>query len=244
MPAVFTHRWFRKACSRRTAFSLFIGAVLAVLAPVFIVFTARAPDGPGEEGLVPNRSRISSPARTMYGAWFSARGKPPVIPDDRDKLMTDLCRETSWRPGHIPTLSQPPSDQQFAMFSVEEWGWPCPSVRGWSLETRNITEASGLWPVPAWARVSLPWKRADTQPYYIPGKPVWAGLFVNVVVWSAFVLLLSYSTWPFSRARALIRRAKGQCAKCGYDLRGLQTDGRCPECGWNRPQSADAQAAS
>lgn len=31
-------------------------------------------------------------------------------------------------------------------------------------------------------------------------------------------------------SREAARRAKGLCAKCGYDLRGVR-DGRCPECG-------------
>jgi len=33
--------------------------------------------------------------------------------------------------------------------------------------------------------------------------------------------------------RRMIRRKRGHCIKCGYDLRGDFSAG-CPECGWRR----------
>ncbi|MEE9129209.1 MAG: hypothetical protein V3T84_04260 [Phycisphaerales bacterium] len=33
--------------------------------------------------------------------------------------------------------------------------------------------------------------------------------------------------------RRIIRRKRGLCIKCGYDLRGDFSTG-CPECGWRR----------
>ncbi len=37
---------------------------------------------------------------------------------------------------------------------------------------------------------------------------------------------------PFA-TRRLIRRKRGLCVACGYDLRGNLSAG-CPECGWRR----------
>ena len=37
---------------------------------------------------------------------------------------------------------------------------------------------------------------------------------------------------PFT-ARRIVRRKRGHCIKCGYDLRGDLERG-CPECGWRR----------
>ncbi|HET6249689.1 MAG TPA: hypothetical protein VFE47_18515 [Tepidisphaeraceae bacterium] len=47
--------------------------------------------------------------------------------------------------------------------------------------------------------------------------------------------LILPATWLLRRRRARLRRTRGLCPHCGYDLRA--TPGRCPECG--RPKSED-----
>jgi len=64
----------------------------------------------------------------------------------------------------------------------------------------------------------------------LPLRPLWPGLIAG----SVFYALILF---PIVRApsvlRRLIRRKRGRCPKCGYDLRG-QHDAGCPECGWGR----------
>ena len=36
--------------------------------------------------------------------------------------------------------------------------------------------------------------------------------------------------------RRHIRRKRGRCVKCGYDLHG-ELDAGCPECGWGRKEA-------
>lgn len=70
------------------------------------------------------------------------------------------------------------------------------------------------------------------------GRPVprpfdWTGATANLLAWLAALGLLGSLGWVPTVARRHIRRvrvAKGQCAACGYSLRGLPAD-QCPECG-------------
>jgi hypothetical protein len=59
-------------------------------------------------------------------------------------------------------------------------------------------------------------------------RPVLPGLLVDAMVWTG--LIAGVVALP----RAAIwsrRRWRGGCPKCGYDLRGLESQAHCPECG-------------
>ncbi len=70
----------------------------------------------------------------------------------------------------------------------------------------------------------------------------WTGYLPLQVLWRGFVAdsLLYAVGWfvpigGIALARLGLRRYRGKCLKCGYDLRGDFSAG-CPECGW-RPQA-------
>ena len=67
-------------------------------------------------------------------------------------------------------------------------------------------------------------------PRGLPYRPIWPGFAANTVFYAALFWL------PFApfALRRMIRRHRGLCLKCGYDLRG-STEG-CPECGWEREE--------
>ena len=57
--------------------------------------------------------------------------------------------------------------------------------------------------------------------------PIWLGFAVNTLFYAALLWLL----WSGSSVtRRLIRKRRGWCLKCGYDLRHAEHD-VCPECG-------------
>ncbi len=60
-----------------------------------------------------------------------------------------------------------------------------------------------------------------------PRAVTWPGFLINTLVY-AVVLWFLWST-PFA-TRRLIRKRRGRCVRCGYDLRGAEHD-VCPECG-------------
>lgn len=67
---------------------------------------------------------------------------------------------------------------------------------------------------------------AETQ-RVIPWRPTWPGFLLDTVLFSAGLWLLSFG--PLI-ARRIVRRRRGRCPRCNYDLRGT-AHGQCPECG-------------
>ena len=80
-----------------------------------------------------------------------------------------------------------------------------------------------LWQRPTYAREFLGFQflaGSSGGNYRVAALPMWA--FLAAALLPAAALL---ARW---RARG-VRRRRGQCPRCGYDLRA--TPGRCPECG-------------
>ena len=61
----------------------------------------------------------------------------------------------------------------------------------------------------------------------VPLRPIWPGFAINTIFYAAILWMLWLS--PFV-VRRVIRRKRGHCIKCGYDLRGAEHE-VCPECG-------------
>lgn len=68
----------------------------------------------------------------------------------------------------------------------------------------------------------------------LPLRPAWGRFALGLVFWAAVLWLLIPG--PLY-ARRLVRRRRGRCPGCGYDVRGDFTQG-CPECGVGRGQVA------
>ena len=76
-----------------------------------------------------------------------------------------------------------------------------------------IREARGLWGwKPEWGK---------------PGATVYA----SVPLWMPFAAMVLPAGALWRRDIREARRARGGCASCGYDRRGLAADAKCPECG-------------
>jgi hypothetical protein len=72
---------------------------------------------------------------------------------------------------------------------------------------------------------------------WVPARIVWPEAVANSIFF-ATPLAVIYLTWLGVTRRIRIKR--GQCASCGYSLRGI-TSGECPECGRTRARhSRDA----
>ncbi len=63
--------------------------------------------------------------------------------------------------------------------------------------------------------------------YGFPFLPTWPDFAINTAFYAAILWLLTLG--PFT-ARRMIRRKRGHCINCGYDLRGAEHKA-CPECG-------------
>lgn len=119
-----------------------------------------------------------------------------------------------------------------AYFFYQEAGWPFRSVWGASVLSFSSLEPSDdvgvlrLTPI-SWLRpLNLPiGAKGDIE---LPTRPFWLGLGADMAihagVWSLPVLGI-----PFLRRR--LRRRRGHCPACNYDLRGSVDGSPCPECG-------------
>ena len=76
------------------------------------------------------------------------------------------------------------------------------------------------------------------QVRFLPLHPIWLGFAINTVFYAAILWMLWLS--PFV-VRRVIRRKRGHCIKCGYDLRAT-SGGGCPECGWEHPRRQTSPA--
>jgi hypothetical protein len=78
----------------------------------------------------------------------------------------------------------------------------------------------------------------------LPVRPLFPGFAINTIFYAA-VLWMLFAVPGAVRRR--VRRTRGQCASCGYSLRGHGHDdpgGKCPECGANSVAAAAAVAKS
>ncbi len=128
---------------------------------------------------------------------------------------------------------------------VEARGWPLISLRSSHIRCVNwggqvgsprvlgsVERRESAWPLPDLASSlfvehgsagSYPWKAVQQ----LPLRPMWRNFAINAAFY-AVILWLLWST-PFA-ARRLIRKRRGRCVRCGYDLRGTEHE-VCPECG-------------
>ena len=74
--------------------------------------------------------------------------------------------------------------------------------------------------VPYWLRFRPTFNR-------LPVTPIWSGFFVNACCFAALTWMLIAGPMALRR---MIRRRRGLCPQCAYDLRGTG-HAACPECG-------------
>jgi hypothetical protein len=115
------------------------------------------------------------------------------------------------------------------------------SPRGWSTvpprdAVPDLNGVAGTSDYSRWAG-GFSYFRRDKQPFSRPPVTGWYwGFLVVVVPCRAVVLVtaLAPAGWVRRwrrRRRERRRAARGQCVRCGYDLRA--SPGQCPECGYN-----------
>ena len=68
------------------------------------------------------------------------------------------------------------------------------------------------------------------EPRALPLRPIFPGFLIDTLFYGAIWFGLLFG---FGAARRGLRKRRGLCPMCAYDLRG-DLDTGCPECGWNR----------
>ena len=147
-------------------------------------------------------------------------------PDEFVPSWSDLGAPTS---EFMDIVNRSPDSLVLEVRWLHCFGWPRRSL--WSHWSR-LEDPGEPAPVYASEGYILPlvpsWGNLIPRP--LPTRPIWPGFAFNTFFYAATLWLLTLG--PFT-ARRMIRRKRGHCIKCGYDLRGDFSAG-CPECGWQR----------
>ncbi len=102
-------------------------------------------------------------------------------------------------------------------------GWPLRCLHGARLWRDQFVSAMAA---PEWLHP----RKYIFDARALPLRPIWPGFAINTIFYATILWL--FIPGPFV-LRRLIRRKRGLCVACGYDLRDNLAAG-CPECGWRR----------
>ena len=145
-------------------------------------------------------------------------------------VETDQTKAKTEHIPHIPAwslFSDPPTTRM--TLTEKSKGWPFRTLywvqtryRGKRFSTNQHVWIVQKQPWNAWIIPNTP-----GNAIYLPLAPIWSGLLLNTFFYAAILWL--FIPGPFVLRRA-IRRRRGLCVKCSYDLRGADHEA-CPECG-------------
>ncbi len=125
------------------------------------------------------------------------------------------------------------------LLDIYEVGWPSRSLQweNWLDLTIDYPQNTPSYrfegqPARTWWRSGIPvsverFGFGSGSAKRLPIHPIYFGFAINTVFYAVILSLLTLG--PFT-LRRLIRRKRGHCINCGYDLRGAEHE-VCPECG-------------
>lgn len=162
---------------------------------------------------------------------YTAAAPPLQYPSPDDEASRWQRAELlPWLDGHRPWPDPRVGDSVW----IKASGWPFRCLIC-NLSTKNAPNfGTHTWAAQGGLILSDPtipgW--ADWPPVYpriLPLRPMWPELAANSIFYGLCWWVLG-RLWGWQRARR--RRRRGRCIACGFDLAGLPSPVRCPECGW------------
>ena len=136
-------------------------------------------------------------------------------------FVTPFINLDTVKPGTIEIFTNPGFPDEIYSLALWTSGLPARSMRAEHRYANAPWERRWAWHKPA----ELSWIHAQMD-RLVPLRPIWPGFAINTIIYTAILLMLFA---PFT-ARRMIRRNRGLCIKCGYDL-GYAEHEVCPECG-------------
>jgi hypothetical protein len=150
-----------------------------------------------------------------------------VFSDDR---VETWIAPAPWRPAprwsavHEPASAAVRQRQDYVQGVERASGWPFVAMRS------DNSSLFARWPgtqlQDGW-EVRPPVQADGEAAIILPLRPIWPSFAIDVMAYGAAAFMLLFGPGFVRRA---MRRRRGACVRCGYDLRGT-TGGVCPECG-------------
>ena len=206
---------------------------------------------------------------TVEALWVAAPGSTQVyvrVGSDSIKrhLLDDESAAATFPPMfHVASSPTRPFDQTDDLWKYRSVRLACENLRtgpgvyaevyllrherGWPLRclaSESVPRPAGGWRMSGRLQgISLkPWtaKRRDfaSDQRVLPLRPMWPGFVLNTLIFGCAMWMLMMMCVLI---RSAIRRRRGRCGACGYDLRGSD-DGLCPECGGPIPSPLRGRA--
>jgi hypothetical protein len=212
------------------------GAIGGVAGPLLVDYAV-------DHGLACKQLRLDPFAKEVYRQGAFIRHVVPELSWESEALSTPMSSKRVVRPVPLWSrvrqdwISRPLSDEVGAVYWREEaygWPWPCLSLA--RVLYHQASEFEIVDGIPLSSRPDRSWDGPDgpKRVLAIPTKPYWPGLLGSWLVWTAALVALRLN---YVVPRRMLRRRRGRCPRCGYDLQG-DFDAGCPECGWNRSGSS------
>lgn len=120
------------------------------------------------------------------------------------------------------------------------WGWPMLCLKGVE-RIQHLHKPDGTIAGTTsafhgyWLAGGTPVRQRTTPAPRIrnlPLTPIWKGYLANSLFYAAVWLIIGLAATCSTRvARRTLRRRRGLCTRCAYDLKGLTPGTPCPECG-------------
>jgi hypothetical protein len=187
---------------------------------------------------------LASWSRIPMGWEYSERLAPMPKPNHAVELLSPqqlidryrgIAIEKRERPSWARSLASYENhdpDRDPKLVTVHVHGWPVPFLA----ERKIVFDSGSAVYQGAIGRQWLPSWMNGAYTQSVPLTPVLPQSFGA----SAFYAIPVYATLTLLRiGRRSLRRRRGKCPSCGYNLAGLES-GACPECGNHSPESPNS----
>ena len=162
---------------------------------------------PGRSGPLPHNA-----TKEEIDAWIDGQAI---------RVPKDIVKVPYWSRTRSPPME---SDYQAIGLWEEARGWPMRSlVWHYSRQPSNGIE------IKRWSFALSGTQGPVGLPRALPLRPIPLGFFINSLIYALCLWMLVSAPRDLRR---YFRNKRGQCLKCGYDMRGSTVDSKvCPECG-------------
>jgi hypothetical protein len=197
--------------------------------------------------------RRLEPLQERDEAWLRARGMDNAFASDwsENPIRMFWIHRARWvgLEQRVFTSQSGGPHSQFEAAAQMRAGWPSLALYGERLVDRYLERehqildrisSAGAFELD-WSQPSLLtiWRPVKHDPLstkalaFLPLRPIWPGFVIDTLFYAAIWFGVFFG---FASAKRAIRRKRGRCPMCGYDLRNALDKG-CSECGWQRQAS-------
>ena len=187
----------------------------------------------------------------VFDPHFMARLRSERWEDeDRSPALEDegLWIESAWRGPGLVVVEERYDDPPIEVRSYRA-GWPFAALGARAVTPRvdpSSDPTAHRWGIRLPAQMVLltdylpgknAWGNRRKVSRVVPFFPLWPGFIASTFTYAVAIGVVWLSAWSVRRA---VRRWRGRCPACGYDLQRDLAAG-CSECGWRRASVASTR---